>query len=101
MSRLLAIAADLSAPPSEPLCWRDVTLYAHVFRHYEVVATVSDTTLRDSYNVWFKRHGLWDFVEDLLLDAEVAREVAVEIDGGPAGRLTTFNLSAVLAAIPR
>ena len=98
VSRLLAIDADLSAPPSSASCWRDVSLHASI-RLYEVVA-VSPPDMRSLYADWFKRHGLFDYVEDILTPAELMHEsVAVQIEGGPHARLTVFNVRSVIALL--
>jgi hypothetical protein len=97
--RLLTIAAELSAPPSSPLVFRDLTLVASIFHHYQILALAEADTL-DYYNLWFKTYGLWDFIEDILPPTQVrADEVAVEIEGGPDSRLTAHNLDAVLALL--
>ncbi len=99
MNRLLAIDADLSAPPSSSTCYRDITLYA-ALRAYETVAVAPDE-MRTIYARWFDRLGLWDYVADILTPEEVKHErVAVLIEGGSTARLTAFNLHAVLAHIP-
>ncbi len=99
MTRLLAIDADLSAPPSSPLVWRDVTLAASI-RAYEVVA-IAPPEMRTLYRDWMAKRGLLDYVADILTPAEARRErVAVYIEGGPRAKLTAFNLHEVLAHIP-
>lgn len=96
---LLSIAAELSEPPSSPSVFRDVTLYASVIRHYEVVATAPRAMI-DDYARWFRRYGLFDFVSELLPPAQIrADEVAVEIEGGVDARLTAHSLGAVLALL--
>lgn len=98
-SRLLSIAADLSAPPSSPSCFRDVTLQGAV-RGYEVVAVVEEGTpcARDSYLNWFRQYGLLDYVADLLLPYEIqSQHVTVQITGGRGARLTAANLHEVLS----
>lgn len=90
---LLGIAADLSAPPSSPTCFRDVTLFAKIFRQYDVVA-FSPADMVDHYAAWFRRYGLFDFVDDLFVRDQVYRSLTVEIEGG--GKLTAHNLSEVL-----
>lgn len=98
-SRLLAIAAELSAPPSSPLVFRDLTLVAAIFKHYQVLALAEKDTL-DYYNRWFKTYGLWDFIDDLLPMGQLREdEIAVEIEGGPDARLTAHNLCQVLTLL--
>lgn len=98
VTRLLAIDADLSAPPSSPLVYRDVTLAASI-RSYEVVA-VAPHDVHALYARWFTRLGIWDYVEDILTPEELTHEhVAVQIEGGPHARLTVANLHAVVALL--
>lgn len=97
MGKLLSVAADLSAPPSLPTSFRDLTLFASVFKKYEVVAVVPMGESPDPYNIWFKRYGLWDFVEDLVMNSDLTdTKVLVQIEGGPNAKLTPLNLSQVL-----
>ena len=94
MSRpLLSIAAELSAPPSSPSCFRDLTLVASVFKGYDIVA-LSPTDMLDPYHRWFKRYGLYDFLEDLLPEGSVSCNI--QIVGGPGSSLTAHNLHDVL-----
>lgn len=94
---ILGIAADLSAPPSDHTCFRDLSLFATVFRHYEVVA-YADRDEWDSYSVWFRRYGLFDFVEDIVTREELGN-LPVEIEGGKAAKLTAHNLHLVIALL--
>lgn len=96
---LLAIDADLSAPPSTPAVFRDVTLVASI-RGYEVVALAPPAML-DCYNNWFWRNGLWSYVSDLIASNDLGpKEAAIEILGGPDAKLTAHNLAEVLRHIP-
>jgi hypothetical protein len=94
---LLGIAAELSAPPSSPTSFREVTLYGRMYRGYEVVAICLPGE-EDFYAPWFKRYGLWDYVADLLPRDQVD-ELAAEIEGGPGTRLTAFNVNHVLSLL--
>lgn len=100
MNRLLAFSAELSIPPSSPSCYRDVSLWANTFAHYDVVATVDDPDTTDYYNIWFKRYGLWDFIDDIIPISSVPEDAAASIENGPGARLTIENLWLVLAALP-
>lgn len=91
---LLGIAAELSAPPSSPSVFRDVSLHAKIRRDYDVVA-FSPLDMIDAYNRWFRRHGLWDYIDEIL-PREQIRHLHVEIEGGPGAKLTCFNLPDVL-----
>lgn len=78
--------------------WRDVTLAASI-RLYEVIA-ISPPAMRTLYATWFKRYGLFDYVEDIVTPEELLREhVAVIIEGGPKARLTVANVQDVIALL--
>jgi len=94
---LLAIAAELSAPPSSPSVFRDVGLYATVFRRYEVIA-VSPPDMIDFYDKWFRRYGAWDYISDLV-PPEWALDADVELEGGAGSMLTAHNLNVVLSLL--
>ena len=99
MSKLLSISAELSEPPSSPAVFRDVTLWASIFRGYEVVAT-SQEDMIDYYASWFHRYGLWDYVSDLLPPTQLRDdEVVMQIEGGPGAKLTAENLSDIIALL--
>lgn len=93
---LLSIAAELSAPPSEPLCFRDVTLVASI-RGYDAVAVVDQWEMRDGYHIWMRRLGLYDYIEDLVAEGDV--HAAIEIVGGRGSSLTAYNIGAVIAVL--
>jgi len=94
---LLGISAELSTPPSSPSVFRDVCLFAKVFRNYDVVA-FSEKEMIDLYVRWFRKYGLFDYVDDIVTRIEIKR-VDVEIEGG--GKLTAHCLHDVLAHIPK
>tara|TARA_B100002019_G_scaffold106695_1_gene91663 strand:- start:16639 stop:16950 length:312 start_codon:yes stop_codon:yes gene_type:complete len=67
---LLLIDSLLSEPPSSITLFRDITLFARVFRDREVLLECSPLT-KDLYWSWLKQHGAFDFVEDIVdYDAE-------------------------------
>ncbi len=58
----------------------------------------SPVDLIDYYAVWFRRYGLWDYVEDILPPSQMRREdVAIEIEGGDGAWLTAHNLAQVIS----
>lgn len=61
----LLIDGNLTYPPSEPTCVRDVTLYTAVWTEFHVLVEI-DTCYRD--DVWnhLKRYGAMDFVEQIV-----------------------------------
>jgi len=62
---LLLIDAALTEPPSETTLFRDVTLYATIFRGKDVVLE-SCPEMKDFYYKWLKSRGAFDFVQDIL-----------------------------------
>ena len=62
---ILVLQATLSAPPSSVHCFRDVSLYASVFRQLEVVTSCSEDS-KDLYWKWLKKHGAMDFIKDIV-----------------------------------
>ncbi len=97
VSSLLAIAAELSAPPSSPLCFRDLTLWASI-RGFTNVAVLDDWNMRDGYNLWFRRYGLYDYLDDLVAPGDLG--ATVEIVGGQGAALTAHNLALVISTLP-
>lgn len=67
---VLVLQATLSAPPSSVHCFRDVSLYATVFRNLEVI-TCCESGTRDIYWKWLKKHGAMDFIKDIVREREV------------------------------
>ena len=62
---LLLINGFLTEPPSETTLFRDITLYASVFKDMDVVIE-SDPDMKDLYYNWLKKHGAFDFVQDIV-----------------------------------
>lgn len=62
---MLIINAELTAPPSEVILFRDVTLYANVFLGQEVVVECEKEE-RDFYYKWLKNKCALDFIEDFV-----------------------------------
>ncbi len=61
----LLISGRLSHPPSSINCFRDVTLYASVFANFDVLVACERKN-RDKHWRWLKKHGAFDFVEDII-----------------------------------
>lgn len=98
-SNILSISAELSAPPSSPSCFRDLSLQGSI-RGYSVIA-LSPKDLIDYYNIWFKNYGLWDYLDDLVEETVIREEqVKILITGGAGSRLTAHNLHETLKHIP-
>ena len=69
---------------------------AHVFKGYDVVA-LSPACMVDCYHTWFKRYGLYDFLEDLVSEDDLICDV--QIIGGAGTMLSAHNLHQVIALI--
>lgn len=95
---LLGIAAELSAPPSSPTSYREITMFAKMVRGYDVVA-LSPAEMASAYDKWFRIFGLWDYVDDIIPREQVGEDLVVEIECVPHGRLTAHNIVQVMAAI--
>lgn len=93
---LLSIDARLSAAPSCPSVFRDVSLYGRVFLHYDVVSVVEPWDLRDVYSKWFRTYGLFDFVDQLVREGETNPDIEIE-----DGFLCANNLGLVIAELRR
>jgi hypothetical protein len=62
---LLLIDAELSAPPSEVVLFRDITLFSACFLKKDVVIECGHSE-QDYYYKWLKRLGSWDYVDDIV-----------------------------------
>lgn len=62
----LLIQCELTAPPSEVGAFRTVSLYACIFKHYDVLI-VADKHEVDYYYKWLKYKGAFDFVKQFVL----------------------------------
>ena len=69
---ILIIDAALSEPPSSVHCFRDVSLYADIFKKLEVIASCPKET-KDIYWKWMKQHGAMDFIKDIIIHDEEKR----------------------------
>jgi len=91
---LLGIDADLSAPPSSPTSFREVSLFAKAFRGYDVIA-ISPAGWESMYARWFRTYGLFDYIDEIVLPSQTGH-MHVHITGGKNARLTAHNIGAVL-----
>tara|TARA_B100000212_G_scaffold341984_1_gene327002 strand:+ start:22168 stop:22473 length:306 start_codon:yes stop_codon:yes gene_type:complete len=62
---LLIIDGVLCEPPSETTLFRDITLFASVFREKEVLLEC-EKEMKDIYYKWLKSRGAYDFVKDIV-----------------------------------
>jgi len=62
---LLIVDGHLIFPPTEVSCFRDVTLYAQVFRSLDVVVQVEPHWVDTCYH-YLKSRGALDYVEDFV-----------------------------------
>jgi len=61
----LLISGRLSRPPSSVHCFRDVTLYASVFREMDVLLMCRKHNIDRNWR-WLKQHGAFDFIQDIV-----------------------------------
>ena len=69
MRKILLIDGNLVFPPSSTSCFRDITLYANVFRQAEVVVQIEERHV-DTCWQYMLQHGVYDFVEDIVLPTQ-------------------------------
>lgn len=63
---MLIINGHLMFPPSEVSCFRDITLYAHVFVKIPVLVQVEPEHVDTCYH-YMKHTGSYDYVQDIVL----------------------------------
>lgn len=61
----LLIDSELTEPPSRVALFRDITLYATIFKGMDIILE-ADPAMTDYYYKWLKSHGAFDFVQDIL-----------------------------------
>lgn len=72
---LLLIDSELTEPPSCVVLFRDITLYATVFKKMEIILE-ADPVMTDYYYKWLKGFGAFDFVKDIMdYDEEVGKTI--------------------------
>lgn len=62
---LLLIDSSLVEPPSSTCLFRDITLFATVFREKQVLIE-SREDMKDFYWKWLTDRGAFDFVQDII-----------------------------------
>lgn len=88
-------------PPSSVSCFRDLTLVAHEYCHYNVLVEVAP---KDPYYTYLKRTGAMDYVDDILLPGE---EMGLRVDTDfiyapticVVDKITAVNLEDIFRAI--
>ena len=61
----IIIRGELCEPPSSVACFRDVTLYGSCFLKADILLE-SPKGMKDLYYHWLKKHGAYDFVEEII-----------------------------------
>lgn len=94
----LIISSDLSVPPSEISCFRDVTLYAKFFSFDAVLLKCPNGT-RTLYWNWLKNHGAHDYVSYLIKDNEFESGVFISQKNGNLNidRIDSFNINFIIS----
>lgn len=87
-------------PPSEVSCFRDITLYAHVFVETPVLVQVEPEHVDTCYH-YMKHTGSFDYVQDIVLPDQ---ERGVMLSNTPphdirARRIWAGNLNRLVAEI--
>jgi hypothetical protein len=93
---IVSISADLSAPPSEKIIFRDVCLFCKIFKKLDVVAITEKETI-DYYVIWFRKNYLFDFVDDIISKDEELNTI-IDIE---SGTLTYLNYSELITKLNR
>lgn len=62
---LILIDSALTEPPSSVTLFRDITLFANVFKDRAVLLE-STNEMKDFYYKWLKSRGAFDFIEDIV-----------------------------------
>lgn len=96
----LIINADLSNPPSSRIALRELTFYAHYFKHYNILLETDQD--KDFYFKYLKGIAL-DFVEDIT---RVGEEVGLRIEIVPTyapsiliDRINAYTMNYLLRSI--
>lgn len=79
----LVIDGNLTYPPSEISCVRDVTLYTAVWTEFEVLVEI-DKQYRDHLWNHLKSRGVWDYVEDII---SLGREPGLRLSDQPKSNI--------------
>ena len=62
---LILIDSALTEPPSSVTLFRDITLFANVFKGKDVLLESRDS-MKDFYYGWLKSQGAFDFIQDIV-----------------------------------
>lgn len=96
----LIITSELSEPPSNVTCFRDVTLYAKTFVFEDVLLQCKPGT-RSFYWKWLKRYGAHDFVSCLITTYE--KEAGFKISSSRADlvvdKINYNNLTDIISTL--
>ena len=95
----LIIDSSLTAPPSEVMCFRDVTLYGTLV--FEDILIQCPAGTRSSYWKWLKNHGAHDFISQLIRDYERERGFRIAPVSGNLNvdRVNVHNISFIVSVL--
>lgn len=65
MNKVVVIAAELSAAPSEKISFRDLTLFLSTF-HKSTILVECGQEEKDLYYKWLRRNYLFDFISEIV-----------------------------------
>tara|TARA_R110002153_G_scaffold152995_2_gene304779 strand:+ start:8342 stop:8659 length:318 start_codon:yes stop_codon:yes gene_type:complete len=100
MEKVLIIDEHLIFPPTEPMVFRDITLYSNIFSEVEVLLQAEAVNTDICYN-YLRSVGAFDYVEDIILPGTVS---GILLSSGrpcniPARKLWAGNLHRILQSI--
>ena len=88
---LLLIDSELTEPPSSVTLFRDITLYAAVFKRMDIILE-AEPMMKDYYYKWLKQHGAFDFIEDILdYEREQGKTIRYKF-GGHTGNVSVRSI---------
>jgi len=91
----LLISGELTAPPSEVGAFRDLTLYATIFRHLDCLVEV-ERGEADYYYNWLKNKYAFDFVREIVY---IGEERGARLHYRSIRRITFNNLSDLITMV--
>lgn len=98
----LVIDGNLTYPPSEISCVRDITLYSTIWGDFSVLVEI-EREYRDQLYKHLKTYGAYDYIEDII---SIDREPGFRIGDRPGSnlfidRIGADNLSLIIKTIQR
>ncbi len=97
----IIIRGELCEPPSSVACFRDVTLYGNCFLNADILLE-SPKGMKDLYYHWLKRHGAYDFIQEIIRKNEdYGFRMGPEKTDFMIDRIVPENLSLIVGRLQR